>query len=103
MARDNAMQIRYLEAKRFLDEVLGEVDSAQEKFPRPDMVLAALMEEVGELAQAVMERERAFIVKTSPTAWTRDNIRKEAIQVAAMALRLAVEGDLRFPSSQIND
>lgn len=65
---------------RFLDAVFREVDFAREKFPSSECSLAALTEEVGELAQACMDE-------------SADAIFAEAVQVAAMALRVAVEGD----------
>lgn len=109
-----AEQNMWLDTVDFSEEMCAEVNRAREKFPSSDMVLAALMEEVGELAQAIMERERTFHVEPMPHMsigglqhdiykWTRENIRKEAIQVAAMACRIAVEGDPRFPSSQKGD
>lgn len=47
-------------------------------------MLAALMEEVGELAQALLEGDA-------------DNFRTEALQVACVAIRLITEGDADFP------
>jgi hypothetical protein len=52
-------------------------------------MLAALTEEVGELAQALIDHSRG---KT-----TASHVFKEAIQVAAMAIRVAEEGDASFP------
>lgn len=120
MARNNEQQNAYLDIAVLCEEIGKEVWAARDKFPSPDMVLAALMEEVGELAQAIMERQRNHDmllavakdqnVKSISSAdgdrirkWTRENIRKEAIQVAAMAVRIALEGDPRFPSSQTFD
>lgn len=53
---------------------------AQKLFPSSEGVLTALMEEVGELAQAMLDK-----------SW--DEVVKEAKQVAAMAGRIALEGD----------
>lgn len=64
----------------FLSEVRAEVISARKKFPDPDALLAALTEEVGEVAKAMLDEH-----------WGR--VRAECVQVAAMALRLAEEGD----------
>lgn len=61
-------------------ELSDEVDRARRKFPRPDGLMAALTEEVGELARALMDEPA-------------DRVRAEAIQVAAMALRIIDEGD----------
>ena len=68
------------EASVFLDDVFGEFLRARQKFPQPNPTVAALTEEVGELARAVLSRPI-------------EEVRAEAVQVAAMALRIAVEGD----------
>jgi len=69
-----------------LDEVLAELQRATEKFPTwptdPLHALAVLGEEFGELTKAMLQ----FIYEPHKT--TRLEIRKEAIQTAAMALRL---------------
>lgn len=62
------------------DALLREVSSARVKFPRPDCLLAALTEEVGELAKAMLDE--------SP-----ERIQAEALQVMAMAYRCMTEGD----------
>ena len=72
----------------FLDDVAEEVYSARQRFPGSNLVLAALTEEVGELAQAML--------KVAAGKWPKERIREEAIQVAAMALRVAMEGDPSF-------
>lgn len=64
----------------FLANVEEELARAVAKFPQPNASLAALTEEVGELAKAMMEEPR-------------DRVWKEAVQVAAMAARCAIEGD----------
>lgn len=64
----------------FLTEVQHEVGRAREKFPDADMTNAALVEEVGELSKALMYEP-----------W--DRVVAEAVQVAAMACRIALEGD----------
>jgi NTP pyrophosphatase (non-canonical NTP hydrolase) len=61
-------------------DVAREVESARSKFPRPDGLLAALTEEVGEVARALLDKP-----------WSE--VYAEAVQVAAMAQRLAQEGD----------
>lgn len=66
--------------QQFLRDVHAEVERAREKFPDPDASMTALTEEVGELAQAFLDKP-----------WTE--VYKEAVQVAAMALRVATEGD----------
>lgn len=67
-------------------DVASEVVRAREKFPDSKHLLAALLEEAGELAKAMLEGE------------TNEAIRKEAIQVACVAIRIAEEGDTDYPS-----
>ena len=74
----------------FLNEqVKKELFAAREKFPNTEHVLAALTEEVGELAQAMLNEKYK---EGGP-----EEVLKEAIQVAAMAFRLATESDTTFP------
>lgn len=60
--------------------IQAELARARRKFPSSEGSLAALTEEVGELAKAVLDE-------------SRDRIIAEAVQVAAMAIRVAIEGD----------
>lgn len=62
----------------------GEVGRARDKFPSNRHLTHALIEEVGELAQAQLQNR------------SRDEIRREAIQVACVALRIFEEGDPDF-------
>ena len=64
----------------FLAEVRAEVLRAQAKFPANSLATVALMEEVGELAKALLDE--------SP-----ERVRAEAVQVACMAFRAGIEGD----------
>lgn len=64
----------------FLEQVREEVGRARGLFPKPDGLMVALTEEVGELAKALLDEP-----------WKR--VEEEAVQVAAMALRVATEGD----------
>jgi hypothetical protein len=64
----------------FLDCVRDEVFRAREKFPSSECSMTALTEEVGELAKAHLDEPWAHVMK-------------EAIQVACMAARVAIEGD----------
>lgn len=64
----------------FLDRVHDEVFKARKKFPSSEGSMTALTEEVGELAKALLDE-----------GWSR--VQAEAIQVAAMACRVAIEGD----------
>ena len=72
----------------FRIDVEEELEHARNKFPGTQYVLAALTEEVGELAQAMLKVEAG--------KWSADRIWEEAVQVAAMAQRVAVEGDTSF-------
>lgn len=72
----------------FLADVEAELHRAQTKFPDSVLCVAALMEEVGELAQAML--------KVRAGKWPRERIREEAVQVAVMAMRVALEGDRSF-------
>lgn len=65
----------------FLQAVKEEVLRAQVKYPKPNKNFAALVEEVGEVAKAFLEDEPVGAVIS------------EAVQVAAMAGRIALEGD----------
>lgn len=69
--------------------IRDELIAARKAFPENTHKLAALMEEVGELAQAMMQHDRHL-------GTTVTEILREAIQVAAMAVRIAVEGDDNF-------
>jgi len=72
----------------FLLAVRTELRRARDKFPNSNLVLAALAEEVGELAQAMLKRRAGRM--------TDEDVWNEAVQVATMALRCAVEGDPSF-------
>lgn len=69
--------------------IRDELIAARKAFPGTTHMLCALTEEVGELHQAMMEHDRKQ--GTSAT-----EILREAVQVAAMAIRVAVEGDENF-------
>lgn len=64
----------------FLVAVWEELERARLLFPSPDGTMAALAEETGELAKALLGEELT-------------RVGKEAMQVAVVALRVAVEGD----------
>ncbi|UUV44550.1 hypothetical protein RCMOTHERGOOSE_40 [Rhodobacter phage RcMotherGoose] len=66
-----------------LSEIKKEVGYARSKFPGDNVTFAALVEEVGELATATFSQSRI-------------DVRKEAVQVAAMAIRLVLDGDCTF-------
>jgi len=74
---------------RFLYCLEAELQFAMTKFPSPNLTLPALIEEVGELAQALLKHkyEKGGVVE----------VYAEAVQVAAMAIRIALEGSSEFP------
>ena len=83
-----------LETQFYLD-VSVEIVRARKKFPEGRHLLAALFEEVGETANALLERNYL----TDPTIRAVDHDRhvwSECVQAAAMAMRLATEGDPEF-------
>lgn len=61
-----------------------EVFRARTKFPGNRLLLAALTEEVGELAKAMLQDR------------PREEVVREAVQVAAVAIRIIEEGDASF-------
>lgn len=69
--------------------VRGELDAARKQFPETTHMLAALTKNVGELAQAMMEHDR-------DSSQTTQEVLREAVQVATMAIRIAAEGDENF-------
>ncbi len=62
------------------DEILRELQRARTKFPGDNVTMLALMEEVGELAKATFEE-------------SAERVRREAVQVATMAMRVVLDGD----------
>ena len=73
---------------KFATDVYEEQGRAKVKFPKADKLLGALMEEVGELAEALLKIEESG---ESP-----ENVYKEAVQVASTAYRLAVLGEADY-------
>lgn len=63
-----------------LGDISAELIRARRKFPGKNVTFAALVEEVGELAKATFEE-------------SADRVRKEAVQVAVMAMRMILDGD----------
>lgn len=70
----------------FIQDLQTEVAKARAKFPGPNPTIAALTEEVGELAQAALH-----IREGKHNDWWK--VWNEAKQVAVMAMRMATEGD----------
>lgn len=75
----------------FINEQLRELGRAREKFPSANFSTLALVEEVGELAQAVL--------KVRAGKWPATRVFDEAIQVAVMAMRVALETDESLTTS----
>ncbi len=71
------------------EEILRELERARAKFPVQDVwiTLAALTEEVGELNEAVLQ----CCSDSNPKGKTLADIRKEAVQVACMAMRVVLD------------
>ena len=67
-----------------LAELEAEVERARRKFPGNRHLLAALTEELGEVANAILEHGNG------------QRMREEAVQVACVAMRLYEEGDPDF-------
>ncbi len=82
-------------ANEFLNNVRNEMERIQEKWPSNENNLAALTEEVGELAKAMLEREYE-----PKKGIHRGEIYREAVQVAAVALKIALFGDDCFSKSK---
>ena len=74
------------------EEILRELARARAKFPTQNVwkTLAALTEEVGELNEAVLQT----IGRVNAKGKTLADVRKEAVQVAAMAMRVVLDTDL---------
>jgi hypothetical protein len=76
--RMDAIPIRRVDA--FLDYVRDELARATDKFPDPAGSMTALTEEVGEVAKALLDE-------------SLDDVYAECVQVAVVALRVALQGD----------
>lgn len=74
---------------RTIQDIMAELRYARKKFPTSLYKLAALVEEVGELSQALIDH--------SFGKQTAEQVYKEAIQVASTAIRVAEEGSKEFP------
>ncbi len=75
--------------ERIIYCIEAELTFARTKFPGKNLNFPALVEEVGELANAFLDHEYG---KKEP-----HEIFAEAIQVAVMAIRCAEEGSAEFP------
>lgn len=91
----------------FLKDISAEFDFAPKKFPGNEDQLVALMEEVGELAQALLDLKQKKLKRNAAVLGALDisdesahsiEIWKEAVQVASMAAKIAILGDKSFPT-----
>lgn len=83
-------------AATFLADVRSEVERQRDAEPRNRDRLCALVERVGYLAGALRESRR-FGGPNVDSAVQAQQIYGEAVTVAALALRVAIEGDAGFP------
>lgn len=79
------LQSRY---EDFLLDVMSEIRGAKEVFPTNDKLHIAFTEEAGEVSKALLDCHR--------DEDTEESVYNEAVQAAAMACRLACEGDPDF-------
>ena len=83
--RDEQQSVTFLS---FINDIGIEVRNARKLFPYEDNpMIAALAEETGELSQSMLHIREG----KAKASW--EHVRKEAIQVAAMAFRCWSEGD----------
>lgn len=76
---------RAFDLECFLEEVRREFTRATTKFPSSDGAMTATGEEFGELCKAYLDEPR-------------EAVRLEAVQLATMAARVAIEGDALMDS-----
>ena len=77
--------------EQFLTDIFNEVNRARELHPSTKHLLAALVEEVGEAARALIDHDT-----DSSKCVTPEDIYKELVQSAAMCLRVAIDTDPSF-------
>jgi predicted nucleic acid-binding Zn-ribbon protein len=80
--------MKRIHTAKMLNDITEELERARNKFPTNDHKLTAMNEEVGELNKAMLEHERGLV--------TAEEVYEEAVQVAAMAIRVGIEGDSTF-------
>jgi hypothetical protein len=88
MAKGTGRSSALTPSVKTIEKLSAEIELARAKFPNNEHMLAALVEEVGELAQALLQKK--------PTS----EVRAEALQVACVALRIYEEGDASFDGWQ---
>lgn len=74
--------------ERVIAEIRIELFRARVQFPQSNLSVAALTEEVGEVAKAMLGEPHAAVIN-------------EAVQAAVMAIRVAVEGDASFDAHRV--
>jgi NTP pyrophosphatase (non-canonical NTP hydrolase) len=79
-----------------MNDIQNEVKRARELFPANSEMLEALMEEVGEVAKAIMEHKR------KKKGVTDREVYNEIVQLGAMVIRLGTEGDKDHPYKNPN-
>lgn len=79
--------------EHFISALRVELTNARRKFPSANFSMLALIEEVGELSQAVL--------KHAAGKWEVTRVFDEAVQVAAMAIRVATENDNSLVTSYV--
>jgi len=90
--------LKYPLTEKLVDEISDELSRALSKFPTwptdPLHAVSVLGEEYGELQQAILQSVY------EPGKKTPDDVRNEAIQTAAMAIRFAISlGDYEYKQS----
>lgn len=79
----------------YLRAVTQEYDRAMQLFPGSAHNMNVLTEEVGELAQALLQLQ--YEPKKGKS---NSDVLKEAVQVGAVAMKIAIHGDSTFPAFQ---
>ena len=69
--------------------IRGELDAARGEYPDGQHALAALLEEAGKLSRCLIKHDRKQEVTTQ-------EVLRRAVTTAAMAIRIATEGDSNF-------
>ena len=82
------------EINKFAICVFDEYARANAKFPKTTRLLGALMEEVGELAEALL--------KIDECGDDPKRVYDEAVQVAATVMRLAIQGEPDYNYNGVN-
>jgi hypothetical protein len=79
-----------MKTQKMITHILEELERARTKFPGNKHQLTAMNEEVGELNQAILQNHY------TPKKKSDSEVYWEAVQTAAMAIRVGTEGDSTF-------